>query len=121
MKIIQATAFSLDSVAPATAPKPAPGPGELLVKVSAATLNYRDLAVLAGGYLPNLALPFIPASDCCGTVEAIGAGVTRFKVGERVLPCYIRGYHDGALTALQHMQRAGHVGKIVIDVAGQRG
>ena len=101
MKIIQATAFSLDSIAPATATKPAPGTGEILVKVSAATLNYRDLAVLSGGYLPNLPMPFVPASDCCGTVEAVGAGVTRFKAGDRVVPCYIQGYRDGALTAEQ--------------------
>ena len=101
MKIIQATAFSLDSIAPATATKPAPGAGEILVKVSAATLNYRDLAVLSGGYLPNLPMPFVPASDCCGTVEAVGAGVTRFKAGDRVVPCYIQGYRDGALTAEQ--------------------
>ena len=101
MKIIQATAFSLDSIAPANAPKPTPGPGEILVKVSAVTLNYRDLAVLSGAYMPVLPMPFVPASDCCGTVETVGAAVTRFKVGERVVPCYIQGYRDGALTAAQ--------------------
>jgi NADPH:quinone reductase-like Zn-dependent oxidoreductase len=86
---------------PARVPVPAPVEGEIVVKVAAASLNYRDLAIITGAYFPNLALPYVPASDCVGTVVAIGAGVTRFVVGDRVIPCYIQGWRDGVLTAEQ--------------------
>ena len=101
MKIIQATSFSIDSLTATEAASPRARRGEIVVRVNAVSLNYRDLAVLSGSYMPGLALPYVPASDACGTVEAIGEDVTRFKVGDRVVPCYIRGWHDGALTLAQ--------------------
>lgn len=104
MKVVEARAFSLDQLALAERPVPVPQRGEILVRVKAASLNYRDLAVLSGTYLPNLPLPYVPVSDACGVVEAVGEGVTRFKAGERVIPCYIQGWHDGALTAGQRFK-----------------
>lgn len=101
MKVIEATAFAIDGLRLAERPMPTPQRGELLVRVSAASLNYRDLAVLSGTYLPKLALPYVPLSDACGVVQAVGDGVTRFRVGDRVIPAYIRGWHDGALTQEQ--------------------
>lgn len=107
MKIIHATALSIDSIAIADAPKPEPRRGDLLVKVSAACLNYRDLVVLSGAHIPDLRLPFIPASDACGIVETVGADVTRFKPGDRVVPCYIQGWRDGALAPEQRKTTLG--------------
>ena len=69
-------------------PIPAPGAGEVLVRIRAATLNYRDL-LFADGALPGLAMPeFIPLSCAAGVVEAVGAGVTRVKPGDRVSPIF---------------------------------
>ncbi len=65
-------------------PTPAPKPGEILIRVAAAALNPIDTYVRAGGVAMKLPMPFITGSDVAGTVEAVGAGVKRFKVGARV-------------------------------------
>lgn len=66
-------------------PTPSPGPDEVLLRISAATLNYRDLLTIRGGYGSRQKLPLIPLSDAAGIVEAVGKGVTRFKPGDRVI------------------------------------
>jgi NADPH:quinone reductase len=65
-------------------PRPAPGPGEVLVKVSATSLNPIDLLVRSGQVPMPLSFPYIIGCDLAGTVEAVGTGVTRFKAGDRV-------------------------------------
>lgn len=66
-------------------PTPVPLPGELLVKVGAVSLNFRDKAIVDGIYEPHLVpKPLIPVSDAAGVVVAVGEGVTRFKLGDRV-------------------------------------
>ena len=107
MKVIHATTLSIDSITLGDAPKPEPRRGDLLIKVSAASLNYRDYAVLSAGHVANLPLPFVPLSDACGLVEAVGPDVTRFKSGDRVVPCYIQGWRDGALTSEQRKATLG--------------
>ena len=57
--------------------------------------------MLSGSYMPDLQLPYVPASDACGIVEAVGEGVRGFSPGDRVIPCYIQGWRDGRLTAEQ--------------------
>jgi NADPH:quinone reductase-like Zn-dependent oxidoreductase len=79
-------------------PTPTPEKGEILIQLTAATLNYRDLAILKGSYKPIFKGPYIPASDACGTITAIGAGVTRFAVGDRVIPVYTQGWTGGRPT-----------------------
>jgi NADPH:quinone reductase-like Zn-dependent oxidoreductase len=67
-------------------PDPVPGPGEICVRIHAATVNrVLDVSLRAGkeGHR-GAVLPLIPGVDCAGTVEAVGAGVTRWKVGDRV-------------------------------------
>ena len=73
---------------------PRPGPGEILVRVQAATLNYRDLAIARGSY-GDFPLPVVPLSDACGEVEAVFA-------------------FDAFRDAYRHLAQAGHVGKIAI-------
>ncbi len=68
------------------------------MRVKAASLNYRDLAILKGIYLSSLPLPYVPASDACGEVVEVGEEVTRFRVGDRVTPIYTQGWHDGMPT-----------------------
>lgn len=75
--------------------KPVPQPGEVLVKVAAVSLNYRDKMMIENGMGLNLDYPFTPGSDLAGTVEATGEGVTRFQVGERVISTFTPGWVDG--------------------------
>lgn len=105
MRAAKAFGFSLDEIRVVEEDVPVAGSGQILVKVKAATLNYRDLAVLTGTYIQGLALPFVPASDACGEVVAVGDGVTRFQVGDRVTPIYTQGWHDGRPTPEQRARR----------------
>jgi NADPH:quinone reductase-like Zn-dependent oxidoreductase len=105
MRAVEARAFSIDSLTVVERPVPQVRRGEILVRIRAASLNYRDFAVLAQGYMPNLALPYIPASDGAGEVVAVGEDVTRFKVGDRVIPVYTQGWHAGMPTLELRTQR----------------
>ena len=78
-------------------PDPAPGPGEVVIAVRACSLNYRDSLLLKGGYPRNRTYPVIPLSDGAGEVVAIGAGVTRFQVGDRVAANFMRDWISGAI------------------------
>jgi NADPH2:quinone reductase len=66
-------------------PEPAAGPGEVLVDVKAAALNFPDVLMLRGLYQDKPPLPFIPGMELSGVVAALGAGVTGFKPGDRVV------------------------------------
>jgi NADPH:quinone reductase-like Zn-dependent oxidoreductase len=98
MRCIEAGDFSIDALKLGQRPVPKPRRGEVLVRIKAASLNYRDLAILVHKYLPALALPYVPASDACGEVVETGEDVTRFKAGDRVMPMYTQGWHDGLPT-----------------------
>jgi NADPH2:quinone reductase len=63
---------------------PAPGPGEVLVRVGAVGLNFFDTLMLAGKYQFRPELPFSPGAECAGRIEALGDGVSRWQVGDRV-------------------------------------
>lgn len=98
MRAIEATGAGLDTLRLVERPMPRPAPGEILIRLTAATLNYRDLAILQGTYQPGFKRPFILASDACGTVVARGSGVARFAEGDRVVPVYTQGWVDGRPT-----------------------
>ncbi len=75
---------------------PKPGPNQLLVKVSAVSLNFRDKAIVAGIYLPHLMkMPLVPVSDAAGVVVEIGTEVTHFKPGDRVTSHLYPNWTDG--------------------------
>jgi len=76
-----------------TIPKPADG--EVLVKVAAVSLNYRDKLMIDNGMGLPLDFPFTPGSDLAGTVQAVGSGVTRFAEGDRVISTFAPGWIDG--------------------------
>ena len=78
-------------------PTPAPGPGEVLIKVKAVSLNYRDLLISKGHYNPKLPLPRIPLSDGAGEVTATGPRATRFKPGDRVAACFMPAWTAGPI------------------------
>ncbi len=76
---------------------PAPAGSEILVKVAAVSLNYRDLLLIDDGLgFAAKSEPFVPASDAAGTVVAVGGAVTRFKPGDRVITTFIPGWIDGS-------------------------
>ncbi len=92
-------AFGLDALALTELPVPKPGAGEVLVNITAFSLNYLDLMVIRGDYNPRLALPHVPGSDAAGVVEAVGAGVTQWKPGDRVTTTFIQKWLSGEVTA----------------------
>jgi len=75
-----------------------PGPGQIAVRVGAVSLNYRDLLVLRGKYGGDPE-GLVPVSDAAGEIIAIGEGVTRFKVGDRVASCFFQNWEDGPASA----------------------
>ena len=105
MRAVEADGFGLDALHLVEHTVPRPGPSEILVRLKAATLNYRDLAILKGSYKPDLKPPFVPGSDACGEVVEAGLGVARFKTGDRVVPTYTQGWIDGLPTPEQRASR----------------
>jgi NADPH:quinone reductase-like Zn-dependent oxidoreductase/pimeloyl-ACP methyl ester carboxylesterase len=77
---------------------PQPGAGEVLVRVRAVSLNRRDLGVRDLSYPVNGADHFVPLSDAAGEVAAVGEGVTRWKVGDRVASAFFQNQASGRLT-----------------------
>jgi NADPH:quinone reductase-like Zn-dependent oxidoreductase len=87
-------------------PNPEPGPGEVLVRVRAATLNYRDLLTVEGGYGSRQKTEgLIPVSDGAGEVLAVGTGVTRFKSGDHVVANFFQDWLAGEPT--EHAMHSG--------------
>lgn len=95
-------------------PAPAAGPGEVLVRVRAASINYRDLMILHQTYPIPASPGTIPLSDGAGEVVAIGAGTTRFAVGDRVAGLYFPRWQSGRLTAdvARHQLGSSHDGML---------
>lgn len=90
----------IDSVVIREAPVPEPCAGEALVRLKAATLNFRDLLAV-GGQLPSAKEPeYVPLSDAAGEVVATGDGVTRVKPGDRVSPLFAQGWLSGPKPAM---------------------
>src|SRR6185503_10382825 len=78
--------------------RPSPGPGEVLVRIRAASLNFRDLAIVNGKYFRGaVTQDTIPLSDGAGEVEAVGADVKAFKRGDRVVATFTQGQPPEAL------------------------
>lgn len=88
-------------------PKPEPREHEILIKVKAVSLNYRDIMTLAGTYMPAKH-GIIPLSDGAGEVVAVGENVTRFQVGDRVVGCFFpKWMHGNATPELLSLARGG--------------
>ena len=86
---------NLDTLLPVIAEDPGqPGPGQIRVKLAASSLNFHDYAVVAGMIATSAGR--IPMSDGAGTVEAVGGGVTQFKVGDPVVSTFFPEWLDGA-------------------------
>jgi NADPH:quinone reductase-like Zn-dependent oxidoreductase len=90
--------FGLDHLALVERPDPRPGAGQVLVRLRAASLNFRDLLTVEGKYNPKQPLPLIPCSDGAGEVVEAGEGVTRVRPGDRVCTTFAQQWIAGRPT-----------------------
>jgi NADPH:quinone reductase-like Zn-dependent oxidoreductase len=98
MRVWQISSFGVDALEFTERPTPQPGPGEVLVRLRAISLNYRDLMMVKGLYNPKMKLPRIPCSDGAGEVAAVGEGVSQWQPGDRVAGIFMQNWFDGPLT-----------------------
>jgi NADPH:quinone reductase-like Zn-dependent oxidoreductase len=99
MRSMEITGSTFDSVLLVERPVPAPAAGEVQVRMTAATLNYRDLLMVTGSSASGRKDNCVPLSCGCGVVSAVGPGAARFKVGERVMPTFFQDWISGPRTA----------------------
>jgi NADPH:quinone reductase-like Zn-dependent oxidoreductase len=93
---ITAGSSTLDGLRRCERPDPVPLPNQILVRIKAASLNYRDLLIARGHYMGGtVTADTIPLSDGAGEVVGVGASVNRFRVGQRVAGTFFRGWTDG--------------------------
>ncbi|NRA33822.1 MAG: NAD(P)-dependent alcohol dehydrogenase [Polyangiaceae bacterium] len=95
MRVFEITAFGLDNLKVADHPIPELKPGQIRVRIHAASLNFRDVAMCKGHYNRKQALPLIPLADGAGVVDKVGRGVSRFREGDRVAGCFAPDWIDG--------------------------
>lgn len=95
MRAYEIHEFGIDKLKLVDLEMPAAGPGQVLVRFHAASLNYRDVMVVSGTYNPRMKLPAIPFSDGAGEVVAVGDGVLKWQVGDRVMPLFAQQWFDG--------------------------
>lgn len=74
----------VDALTWQTLPMPEPGPGQVLVAIEAASLNFPDVLIVQNKYQIKPPLPFVPGAEFAGTVTAVGEGVAHLKVGSKV-------------------------------------
>ena len=96
MRQYELTGEGLDTLKPVERPSPRPGPGQVLVRMRAASLNYRDLLVATGRYARGpLKRPLVPLSDGAGEVIAVGPGVRALAAGDRVASSFFQRWVEG--------------------------
>src|SRR5688500_17466941 len=87
---------SLDALQLQEAEPPQPGPGQVIVRMRACSLNHRDLNIVSGGYTRVPLKPHpLPLSDGAGEVRAVGPVVARWNVGDRVAPIFVQRWLGG--------------------------
>ncbi|HSS64274.1 MAG TPA: NAD(P)-dependent alcohol dehydrogenase [Gammaproteobacteria bacterium] len=88
----------IDALARVERAEPRPGPAQVVVRVRASSVNYRDLSTIEDPVSRNLPYPRVPNSDGVGEVVEVGEGVTRFRPGERVAATFFQRWADGQIT-----------------------
>ncbi|HEY1980994.1 MAG TPA: NAD(P)-dependent alcohol dehydrogenase [Xanthobacteraceae bacterium] len=97
----------IDALQQVERPDPKPAYRQVLVKVKACSLNFRDLGIVRGTYRMPVKENIIPLSDGAGEVVAVGPGVARVKVGDRVASCFFQRWFGGESTADVHASALG--------------
>lgn len=98
MKAYELQQLGIDGLTLVDKPEPTPSARQLVVKVQALSLNYRDLMVTKGTYSPRLKLPMTPFSDAAGEVASVGGEVKSFKAGDRVIGTFFQNWTGGEPT-----------------------
>jgi NADPH:quinone reductase-like Zn-dependent oxidoreductase len=98
MKVCEIQEFGIENLVITDRDTPKPAANQVLVKLAAASLNYRDYMMVGGKYNPKLKRPMVPLSDGAGVVEEVGPEVTRFKKGDRVAGCFFQKWIEGSPT-----------------------
>src|SRR6187402_1943120 len=112
-------AGSIDALTLVERPDPTPGPRQVLVRVRATALNYRDLITVEGKYARAAPKPdLIPLSDGAGEIVAVGPGVSRLEVGDRVAGCFMQKWIGGAIDeAAQASAMGGAIDGMLTELA----
>lgn len=109
---------SIDNLRMIEQPMPKPRRQEILIRVGATALNYRDLEIASGNYHTAFSLPLIPLSDAVGEVVEVGDNVTRFKVGDRVCSTFWQRWVGGSFRMAEpNYQRGGPFDGLLAEYA----
>lgn len=112
--------FGLENLTLTERPDPVPGPRQVVVRIKAASINYRDILMIRGQYDPKLPLPFVPLSDGMGEVVSIGPAVTRAKEGDRVVIGFFEDWPARPIPPdrrLHQLARGGQVDGVLTELA----
>jgi NADPH:quinone reductase-like Zn-dependent oxidoreductase len=108
MKVVEIREqFGLERLVVSERPEPAPGPGQVALRMRAASLNYRDLLMVRGHYDPKQRLPLVPCSDGVGEIVGVGHGVDRVGPGDRVCPIFAQRWIGGGPTRAKQRSTLG--------------
>ncbi len=107
MRAYQLQGTGIDALTKVDVPVPRPGPRQVLVKVAACSLNYRDLAIALGSYRMPVKPGLVPLSDGAGAVVEVGDGVTRLKAGDSVAGCFFQRWIAGPMAGDTHLSALG--------------
>src|SRR5271156_254832 len=108
MKAWELRDFGIKNLKLTEKPEPEPRSNEVLVRMSAVSLNYRDKLVVEGLYNRNMCFPVVQVADGAGEIVEIGKDVTRFRVGDRVMTNYATRWIDGEPRGDEYMHTLGN-------------
>jgi NADPH:quinone reductase-like Zn-dependent oxidoreductase len=91
------TADGIDAIKQIETEIPTPKDDEILVKMKSCSLNYRDMLITMGGYVRNDIRPVVPLSDGAGEVVKVGANVSNFQLGDRVIGNFFQSWETGKI------------------------
>src|SRR4051794_26665919 len=99
MKSYEIQQFGIEQLAVVDRSVPEPAACEVQIRFRAASVNFRDIMISSGTYNPRMKLPAVPFSDAAGEITAVGEGVTKWRVGDRVSPIFVQDWLEGEPTA----------------------
>jgi NADPH:quinone reductase-like Zn-dependent oxidoreductase len=106
-RVVQINAWGAGGLSIEDRPAPTPGPRQVVVRMRAVSLNFRDHLVVEGRYDPKMRLPLTPVSDGVGEIVAAGPQARRFQVGDRVMPIHVPGWVAGGGESAEAGPRGG--------------